>query len=115
MRYNFACVLSTHLGDKDGALKILEGVFALDGERYLKIAESDPDLDDIREDAGFRMSSMTPGGDSASPRRSWLLYAVSLDDLDLRVEHLALDRAFALGRRDRRAKILRTTSMPSVT
>jgi adenylate cyclase len=54
MRYNFACVLSTHLGDKAGALKILQGVFALNGERYLKIAESDPDLDEIREDAGFQ-------------------------------------------------------------
>jgi adenylate cyclase len=54
MRYNFACVLAAHLGDKDAALKMLEGTFAFGGEIYLGVAETDPDLDAVHDDPRFQ-------------------------------------------------------------
>jgi adenylate cyclase len=54
MRYNFACVLAGHLGDRAGAVKMLEGTFAAGGERYVRVAETDPDLDSLREDPRFQ-------------------------------------------------------------
>jgi adenylate cyclase len=54
MRYNFACVLAAHLGDKDAALKMLEGTFAVGGELYLGVAETDPDLDAVHDDPRFQ-------------------------------------------------------------
>jgi adenylate cyclase len=54
MRYNFACVLAAHLGDKDAALKMLEGTFAFGGEVYLGVAETDPDLDAVHDDPRFQ-------------------------------------------------------------
>ncbi len=55
MRYNFACVLATHLGDQDGALRLLERYFFTVGGFGLKMAEVDPDLESLREDPRFQM------------------------------------------------------------
>jgi len=54
MRYTFACVLVTHLDDKEGALKMLETTLALAGAPLVRIADSDTDLDSIRDDPRFR-------------------------------------------------------------
>jgi adenylate cyclase len=55
MRYNFACFLAGHLGDKDGALSMLESVLRQpDAMRQLKYAETDPDLDSIHDDPRFQ-------------------------------------------------------------
>ena len=54
MRYTFACVLVTHLDDKDGALKMLETTLALAGSPLVRIADTDTDLDAIRDDPRFQ-------------------------------------------------------------
>jgi len=54
MRYNFACVLAGHLGDKDAALKMLQGALAVAGEYQVRIAETDTDFDCIRDDPRFQ-------------------------------------------------------------
>jgi adenylate cyclase len=54
MRYNFACVLAGHLRDKAGALKMLEGTLATGGELLLRIAETDTDLDSLRDEPRFQ-------------------------------------------------------------
>ena len=54
MRYNFACVLAGHLGDKDGALKMLQSTLPLAGEFQVRIADTDPDFDSLREDPRFQ-------------------------------------------------------------
>ena len=54
MRYNFACVLAGHLGDKDAAIKMLQGTLAIAGEYQVRIAESDTDFDCIRDDPRFQ-------------------------------------------------------------
>jgi adenylate cyclase len=54
MRYTFACVLVTHLDDKEGALKMLETTLALAGAPLVRIADSDTDLDSIRDNPRFR-------------------------------------------------------------
>ena len=54
MRYNFACVLAAHLDDKDGALKLLQRNFAEVRGTHLQAAESDPDLDSLRDDPRFQ-------------------------------------------------------------
>jgi adenylate cyclase len=54
MRYNFACILCGALGDKEGALKLLERTLPLTGEYQIRIAECDPDLDCLRDDERFR-------------------------------------------------------------
>lgn len=53
MRYNFACVLATDLNDKEGALKLLERNFAEIRGTQIKLAETDPDLDPLRDDPRF--------------------------------------------------------------
>ena len=53
MRYNFACMLAAHLGDQDGALRLLQRNFMTVGKHQLRIAETDPDLDSLREDSRF--------------------------------------------------------------
>jgi adenylate cyclase len=54
MRYNFACVLCAHLGDKEGAMKLLSQSLALGGEMTLRIAETDPDLTLLRAEPEFQ-------------------------------------------------------------
>jgi adenylate cyclase len=54
MRYTFACVLVTQLHDKEGALKMHETPLALAGAPLVRIADSDTDLDSIRDDPRFR-------------------------------------------------------------
>ncbi len=53
MRYNFACVLAGHLGDSEEALKMLQRVLAGAQEYMIRIAETDPDLDSLRDDKRF--------------------------------------------------------------
>jgi adenylate cyclase len=53
MRYNFACVLVTHLGDNETALSLLERPFSLASESLIRGASADPDLDPVRGDARF--------------------------------------------------------------
>ncbi|MGN6156245.1 MAG: TPR end-of-group domain-containing protein [Sphingomicrobium sp.] len=54
MRYNFACVLATYVGDKEEALRLLEPTLAQSGLMLLKIVETDPDFDCLRDDPRFR-------------------------------------------------------------
>jgi adenylate cyclase len=53
MRYNFACVLSI-MRDTDAALKMLQSALSLSGAYQIRIAESDTDFDNIREDPRFQ-------------------------------------------------------------
>ncbi|HEU5483174.1 MAG TPA: hypothetical protein VFU80_08810, partial [Sphingomicrobium sp.] len=48
MRYNFACVLASHLDKKDAALNLLERTFAIAGDLLVRAADTDPDLDSLR-------------------------------------------------------------------
>jgi adenylate cyclase len=52
-RYNFACALSVHLKDKQGALDMLESAFAMVSEVFLPYAKVDPDLDFMRDDPRY--------------------------------------------------------------
>jgi adenylate cyclase len=54
MRYNFACVLTRHLEDAEGALDMLSPVFAKWDSGFLKHAQADPDLDRLRENPRFQ-------------------------------------------------------------
>ncbi|MDQ3481897.1 MAG: TIR domain-containing protein [Pseudomonadota bacterium] len=54
MRYNFACVLIAHLADNEGALSLLERTFAFAGETLVRHAETDPDLDPLRDEPRFQ-------------------------------------------------------------
>jgi adenylate cyclase len=54
MRYNFACVLAANLGDKEGAIKMLESTIPIAGPLQVRIADSDTDLDCVRDDPRFR-------------------------------------------------------------
>jgi adenylate cyclase len=54
MRYNFACVLAGYGGDKDEALRLLAGALGVSAATHLKIAETDPDLDPLRDDPRFQ-------------------------------------------------------------
>ena len=53
MRYNFACVLAGHLGDKPGAMGLLERALSHGGETLVDAAATDPDLDSLREEPRF--------------------------------------------------------------
>jgi adenylate cyclase len=53
MRYNFACCLA-NIGDFQGAIDMLQPVFARCGETIISIAQSDIDLDAVREDPQFK-------------------------------------------------------------
>ena len=54
VRYNLACTLVTYLGDKTSALELLEPYFAQSGPTEIAHAAADPDMDPIRDDAGFQ-------------------------------------------------------------
>jgi adenylate cyclase len=53
MRYNFACMLAAQMGDKDGALRLLQRNFSAISAYQLKVADADPDLDSLRDDSRF--------------------------------------------------------------
>ena len=54
MRYNFACILSGHLGDKDGAIRMLQSTLPHARAYQISIAEYDTDFDNIRDDPRFQ-------------------------------------------------------------
>ena len=54
MRYNFACVLATHLHDSEEALRLLDSTLRLSGKMMFKIVATDPDFDCLRDDPRFR-------------------------------------------------------------
>ncbi|MGH8041045.1 MAG: TPR end-of-group domain-containing protein, partial [Rudaea sp.] len=54
MRYNFACALSAHLKDKQGALDMLAPVFESVTNTFLPYAKADPDLDMLRDDPRYK-------------------------------------------------------------
>ena len=54
MRYNFACVLAAGLGDKDGAIKMLETTIPMAGPLQVRVADTDTDLDSLRDDPRFQ-------------------------------------------------------------
>jgi adenylate cyclase len=54
MRYNFACALSAHLHDVEGAIGLLIPALAGAPVRLVRAARTDPDLDPIREDERFQ-------------------------------------------------------------
>jgi adenylate cyclase len=54
MRYNFACVLAGNLGDKEGAIKMLESTIPIAGPLQVRIANTDTDLDCLRDDPRFQ-------------------------------------------------------------
>ena len=52
LRYNFSCVLAG-MGDKEEALKMLQTTLPRAGEYQVRIAETDTDLDCLRDDPRF--------------------------------------------------------------
>jgi adenylate cyclase len=54
MRYNFACILAVQLKDADGALDMLQRTLTRCAVAQVRIAESDPDFDNIRDHPRFR-------------------------------------------------------------
>jgi adenylate cyclase len=54
MRYNFACALTTHLMDTDGALELLGPYLGQVTRADLDWTKTDPDMDLLREDQRFQ-------------------------------------------------------------
>ena len=54
MRYNFACVLAAWVGDNEQALQLLDGALSRGSEMHVRIAETDPDFDTLRDDPRFQ-------------------------------------------------------------
>ena len=54
VRYNFACVLSVHIKDPDGAIEMLGPFFASAPAGFIRHAQIDPDLDPVRDDPRFK-------------------------------------------------------------
>jgi adenylate cyclase len=54
MRYNFACALTNHLNDVDGAIELLGLLFEKISIGLLNHAKADPDLDLLRDDPRFQ-------------------------------------------------------------
>jgi adenylate cyclase len=50
MKYNFACVLATYVGDKPEALRLLDRALSAGSVIVLKDAQSDPDFDCLHDD-----------------------------------------------------------------
>ncbi|MGH8211638.1 MAG: TPR end-of-group domain-containing protein, partial [Rhodanobacteraceae bacterium] len=53
MRYNFACALSVYLKDKNGALEMLESVYAMISDSFLPYAKADPDFAFLHDDPRY--------------------------------------------------------------
>ncbi len=54
MRYNFACVLATYVGDKEKAMGLLARTLPLLQTSFVRLAATDPDLDSLRDDPRFQ-------------------------------------------------------------
>ncbi|MDE2270421.1 MAG: TIR domain-containing protein [Xanthomonadaceae bacterium] len=54
MRYNFACMLSVQLNDKDAALEMLAPLFDTIAGSFLSYAKADPDLESLRDDSRYQ-------------------------------------------------------------
>jgi adenylate cyclase len=54
MRYNFACMLSVRLRDKDAALKMLEPLYATISGNFLAYAKADPDFQLLNDDPRYQ-------------------------------------------------------------
>jgi adenylate cyclase len=54
MRYNFACALLLHSGEKEAAMDLMEPVISSTTETWLNHIELDPDLDALRGEPRFR-------------------------------------------------------------
>jgi adenylate cyclase len=54
MRYNFACALLLHSGEKEAAMDLMEPVISSTIETWLNHIELDPDLDALRGEPRFR-------------------------------------------------------------
>jgi adenylate cyclase len=73
MRYNFACALTTHLQDVDGAIELLSLLFEKISIGLLNHAKADPDLDPLRDDPRFQAmvataeARLATAGDSSVP------------------------------------------------
>ncbi|HEX5961868.1 MAG TPA: TIR domain-containing protein [Rhodanobacteraceae bacterium] len=53
-RYNFACALSTNLGDKDAALEMLEPLIATITAPLLRYLKADPDFESLHDDPRYQ-------------------------------------------------------------
>jgi hypothetical protein len=47
-------VLAAHLGDKEGALKLLDRTLSVSTPMELRMAETDPDFESLRDMPGFQ-------------------------------------------------------------
>jgi hypothetical protein len=54
MRYNFGCMLSVRLHDKDAALEILRPLFDSITPSFFPYAKADPDLERLHDDPRYR-------------------------------------------------------------
>lgn len=54
MRYNFACTLATDMGDQEAAIAVLAEIFPKMGPTTVKLGDTDPDFDSIRDDPRFQ-------------------------------------------------------------
>lgn len=54
MKFNFACVLAAYVEDKEEALRLLDLTLRAGGEMLVRVAETDPDFDCIRDDPRFK-------------------------------------------------------------
>ena len=54
MRYNFACVLATYVGDFEEALRLLDTALAVGSDTLFRAAATDPDFDCVRDHPRFR-------------------------------------------------------------
>ena len=68
MRYNFACMLSVRLKDKDAALELLEPLFATIQDSFLAYAKADPDFELLRDDPRFKAMVATAEGRLAAAK-----------------------------------------------
>lgn len=80
-RYNFACVLANELNDQEAAIDMLEPAFTQCGEFMIRLAETDPDFDVLRDlprfqklkDDAYERLGIRPNPDpagAATPHRS---------------------------------------------
>ncbi|MGQ0558309.1 MAG: TIR domain-containing protein [Sphingosinicella sp.] len=75
LRYNMACVLTMHLGDKEAAIELLGPFFERVSLTQVKHSQVDPDMDPLRDDPRFKAmvaaaeARLGVGGDKAGGRK----------------------------------------------